>query len=177
MDRRTVLKLAAMAPVLLRLGWKSAAAETAAKQIRLYSAERKGYIMSEKIVKSDEEWKQTLTPEQYRVLRKKGTETAFTGRYWNNHQGGIYLCAACGNDLFDSSTKFESGSGWPSFWAPIAKENVETEEDDSMMMHRTEVHCARCGGHLGHIFDDGPKPTGLRYCITSAALSFKKKEG
>jgi peptide-methionine (R)-S-oxide reductase len=129
-----------------------------------------------KITKSDEEWRRTLTEAQYDVLRKKGTEAAFTGAYWDNHEKGVYSCAACGLDLFASDTKFESGTGWPSFWAPIAKTHVELDGDSSFGMARTEVVCARCGGHLGHVFDDGPKPTGLRYCINSVSLSFKKAE-
>lgn len=122
------------------------------------------------VEKSDSEWRQELTPQQYRVLREKGTEPPFTGKYWNEHAGGIYRCAACGHPLFDASTKFESGSGWPSFYEPIEGDRVGTEEDRSHLMRRTEVHCARCGGHLGHVFDDGPQPTGLRYCINSASL-------
>ena len=126
----------------------------------------------EKIVKSEEEWKRSLTPEQFRVLRKQGTEIAFTGKYWNHHARGHYRCAACGLDLFDSATKFDSGTGWPSFWAPIDKDHVSVNTDASLGLAREEVTCARCGGHLGHVFDDGPKPTGLRYCINSAALDF-----
>ncbi|MFL5612769.1 MAG: peptide-methionine (R)-S-oxide reductase MsrB [Gemmatimonadaceae bacterium] len=130
---------------------------------------------AEHVEKSDTEWRTELSPQQYRVLREKGTEAPFTGKYWNEHADGVYRCAACGNPLFDAATKFESGTGWPSFYRPIQGERVATEDDRSFLMRRTEVHCARCGGHLGHLFDDGPQPTGLRYCINSTSLELDKE--
>jgi len=127
---------------------------------------------ADRVVKTEAQWKALLTPEQFRVLRNKGTERAFTGKYWNEKHPGTYRCAACGLPLFSSETKFDSGTGWPSYFAPIAPDAVDTETDSAYGMVRTEILCARCGGHLGHVFDDGPKPTGLRYCVNSASLEF-----
>jgi peptide-methionine (R)-S-oxide reductase len=130
-------------------------------------------VASSELPKNEIEWRKRLTRQQYHVLREKGTERAFTGKYWKSHQQGIYRCAGCGAPLFSSDSKFDSGTGWPSFWKPLGEKNVGSEVDSSMSMQRIEVHCARCGGHLGHVFNDGPAPTGLRYCINSVSLKLE----
>lgn len=135
--------------------------------------QKKGKDMGIRIPSTEEEWKKVLTPEQYEILREKRTERAFTGKYWNNFDDGIYKCGGCGEILFESKTKFDAGCGWPSFYEAIDKSKIIEKDDYSYSMHRIEVLCANCGGHLGHVFEDGPKPTGLRYCINSASLQFE----
>lgn len=164
------------------LFWRSASLEQLGSETdlskRIYpdSTKQNGEMMEEKVIRTEEEWKKILTPEQYSVLRQKGTERAFTGKYDKHFEKGTYKCAACDNVLFESDTKFDSGCGWPSFFTPLAGDRVIYEEDKSYGMTRTEVMCAKCGGHLGHVFDDGPEPTGLRYCMNSVSLKFEKIE-
>ena len=142
------------------------------QSIEVYSVEEGRKIVTQRVQKSDREWKNELTPEQYEVTRRHGTERAFSGAYWDTKEEGVYRCVGCGNDLFLSTEKYDSGTGWPSFWQPVDDANIGTQEDRKLWSVRTEVHCIRCAAHLGHVFPDGPRPTGLRYCLNSASLTF-----
>ena len=166
------LVLAAGVAALAIAADRKGAAEKPSKQAEARSTAMTKSKGVGRVEKSDAEWRKQLTPTQYRVLRQEGTEPAFTGAYWNEHRKGVFVCAGCGLEVFDSDHKFESGTGWPSYWRPSDPTHVAEKSDVTLGMVRTEVECARCGGHLGHVFDDGPAPTGLRYCINSAALDF-----
>lgn len=144
--------------------------------MRILKDYRRRKAIKSKVIKTDEEWRKTLSPQEYHVIREKGTEPAFTGKYLKNKEKGIYLCVACGNELFSSETKFDSGTGWPSFWETVSDDSVEENMDSRFGMHRIEVSCKKCGGHLGHVFDDSPTPTGQRFCINSISLKFEKKK-
>ena len=170
--------IALLAAVVLLSGLdRSDAVGSEMGNLRIYSVEKGTYEDLSFVERSEKEWKDILTAEQFHILREEGTDRPFTGELWNNKRTGVYRCAGCGTDLFHSDTKYKSGTGWPSFWKPVAPENIREVEDRSFFMRRVEIECARCGGHQGHVFNDGPPPTGLRYCINTASLVFVESSG
>ncbi len=179
MKRRQLIRLAPVALGMIWLVSKGYAKDMGmampeTKQIKVYSVEKAGYVMSDVVVRSEDEWRKLLTPAQYHILREQGTERAYTGKYHDHKEHGVYRCAACELDLYHSQSKYDSKSGWPSFYEPVAEENIWTREDKSFFMTRNELVCRRCDSHLGHVFGDGPEPTGKRHCINSLSLVFAK---